>query len=59
MIAPRIALAIAALSPLILAAQPAVPREAPHHVMVGSSDEDYLRYLQIAGLASSVSVVPP
>ena len=52
MIAPRIALAIAALSPLILAAQPAVPGEAPHHVTVGSSEEDYLRYLQIAGLAS-------
>ena len=51
MIAPRIALAVAALSPLILAAQPSLPREAPHHVMVGSSDEDYLRYLQIAGLA--------
>ena len=52
MIAMRIALAATALSPLILAAQPTVPREAPHHIMVGSSDEDYLRYLQIAGLAS-------
>jgi hypothetical protein len=51
MISPRIALAVAALSPLIVAAQPAVSREAPHHLMVGSSDEDYLRYLQIAGLA--------
>jgi len=27
-------------------------REAPHHVMVGSDDEDYLRYLQDAGLAA-------
>jgi hypothetical protein len=26
-------------------------REAPHHVMVGSDDENYLRYLQDAGLA--------
>jgi hypothetical protein len=52
MIASRIALAAAALSPLIVAAQSTAPREAPHHVMVGSSDEDYLRYLQIAGLAS-------
>src|SRR6476660_4901867 len=51
MIAPRIALALAALSPLLLGAQPAAVREAPHHLMVGSSDEDYLRYLQIAGLA--------
>ena len=52
MIAPRIALAAAALYPLIAPAQPSVAREAPHHVTVGSSDEDYLRYLQIAGLAS-------
>lgn len=52
MIAPRIALAIAAFSPLLLAAQPRVVREAPHHLMVGSSDEDYLWYLQIAGLAA-------
>jgi len=51
MIAPRITLVIAALCPVFLAAQTTVPREAPHHVMVGSSDEDYLRYLQIAGLA--------
>jgi hypothetical protein len=51
MIAPHVALAVAALSPMILAAQPTVAREAPHHIMVGSSDEDYLRYLQIAGLA--------
>jgi hypothetical protein len=49
--APRITLVIAALCPVFLAAQTTVPREAPHHVMVGSSDEDYLRYLQIAGLA--------
>src|SRR2546423_14517074 len=27
-------------------------KEAPHHVMVGSEDEDYLRYLQDAGLAA-------
>ena len=27
-------------------------REAPHHVMVGSDDEEYLRYLQDAGLAA-------
>lgn len=52
MIAPRIALAVMALSPLLLAAQPTVPREAPHHIVVGSSDEDYLRNLQIVGLAS-------
>jgi hypothetical protein len=52
MIAPRIALAAAALYPLVVAAQPSVAREAPHHVMVGSSDEDYLRYLQLAGLDS-------
>lgn len=52
MIAPRIALAAVALSPWLLAAQPTTPREAPHHIVVGSSDEDYLRYLQIAGLAS-------
>jgi len=51
MIAARIALAVAALSPLLLPAQTTVMREAPHHIMVGSSDEDYLRYLQIAGLA--------
>src|SRR5450756_1793691 len=51
MIVPRLALAAAALSPLVLAAQPSAPREAPHHIMVGSSDEDYLRYLQIAGIA--------
>ncbi|MDB4871635.1 MAG: hypothetical protein JWL97_2639 [Gemmatimonadales bacterium] len=51
MIAPRITLVIAGLCPVFLAAQTTVPREAPHHVMVGSSDEDYLRYLQIAGLA--------
>jgi hypothetical protein len=52
MIAPRITLVIAALCPLFLSAQTAVPREASHHIMVGSSDEDYLRYLQIAGLAA-------
>ena len=28
-------------------------REAPHHVMVGSDDENYLRYLQDAGLAAA------
>jgi hypothetical protein len=49
MIAPRIALALT-LAPLYLQAQPKAVREAPHHVMVGSADEDYLRYLQIAGL---------
>jgi hypothetical protein len=27
-------------------------REAPHHVMVGSEEENYLRYLQDAGLAA-------
>jgi hypothetical protein len=52
MIAPRIAFAIAALTPVFLVAQPTPPREAPHHIVVGSSDEDYLRYLQITGLAS-------
>jgi hypothetical protein len=55
MIVPRIALAAVALTPVFLAAQPTPPpppREAPHHIVVGSSDEDYLRYLQIAGLAS-------
>jgi hypothetical protein len=51
MIVPRLALAVAALSPLVLAAQPTAPREAPHHIVAGSSDEDYLRYLQIAGIA--------
>lgn len=51
MIAPRITLVVAALCPVFLAAQTTESREAPHHVMVGSSDEDYLRYLQIAGLA--------
>jgi hypothetical protein len=51
MIALHIALAATALSPLILIAQPTAPREAPQHIMVGSSDEDYLRYLQISGLA--------
>jgi hypothetical protein len=51
MIVPRLALAVAALSPLFLAAQPSAPREAPHHIVAGSSDEDYLRYLQIAGIA--------
>lgn len=52
MIAPHFALAIAAFSPLILAAQSTAVREAPHHIIVGSSDEDYLRYLQIAGLTA-------
>lgn len=52
MIARRITLALAAFYPLFLPAQSTAAREAPHHVMVGSSDEDYLRYLQIAGLAS-------
>ena len=52
MIALRIALAATAFSPLIVTAQPTAPREAPHYIVVGSSDEDYLRYLQIAGLAS-------
>jgi hypothetical protein len=51
MIPPRMAVALATLFPLVLAAQSAPPTEAPHHLMVGSSDEDYLRYLQIAGLA--------
>ena len=52
MIALRIALAATAFSPLIVTAQPTAPREAPHHIVVGSSDEDYLRYLQIGGLAT-------
>ncbi len=52
MIARRIAFAVAALYPVFLSAQPTVVREAPHHLMVGSSGEDYLRYLQIAGLAA-------
>lgn len=51
MILPRIALATAAFWPLFLAAQPTVPRQAPHHIVVGSGEEDYLRYLQITGLA--------
>lgn len=51
MIVPRLAFAAAALCPLVLAAQPSTPREAPHHIVAGSSDEDYLRYLQIAGIA--------
>lgn len=51
MIIPRIALAATLLAPSLLKAQPAASREAPHHVVVGSSDEDYLRYLQIAGKA--------
>ena len=50
--ASRIALAVAAFSPALLAAQTPTLREAPHHITVGSVDEDYLRYLQIAGLAS-------
>jgi hypothetical protein len=50
MIVSRIALAIVVFCPLSVPAQ-AAPREAPHHVTVGSSDEDYLRYLQIAGLS--------
>jgi hypothetical protein len=29
-----------------------IAREAPHHVMVGSDDESYLRYLQDAGIAA-------
>jgi hypothetical protein len=48
MIVPRIALAAAALFPVVLPAQSTASTEAPHHVVVGSSDEDYLRYLQIA-----------
>jgi hypothetical protein len=51
MIVSRLALAVAVLSPLVLAAQTSAPREAPHHIVAGSSDEDYLRYLQIAGIA--------
>jgi hypothetical protein len=51
MLSTRIAGALTALFPLLLAAQSAAPTEAPHHLMVGSSDEDYLRYLQTAGLA--------
>jgi hypothetical protein len=52
MIVPRIALAAAALFPVVLPAQSTASTEAPHHIVVGSSDEDYLRYLQIAGLVS-------
>lgn len=52
MISPRLAFAVAVLVPLVLPAQAVVTREAPHHIVVGSSDEDYLRYLQMAGLAS-------
>lgn len=52
MIARCLAVATAAVFPSILAAQTVAPREASHHVVVGSSDEDYLRYLQIAGLAA-------
>jgi hypothetical protein len=51
MIVPRIALVTAAFCPLFLAAQSTVPREAPYHIAVASSEEDYLRYLQITGLA--------
>lgn len=47
----RIAVAAMALSPAFLTAQTAA-REAPHHLVVGSTGEDYLRYLQIAGLVS-------
>jgi len=52
MIIPRIALAAAVLSSSLLTAQPVAPREAAGHIVVGSSDEDYLRYLQIVGKAS-------
>src|ERR1700693_3788350 len=52
MIAPRITLAVVAIFPSLLTAQPTAPREAPQPIVVGSSDEDYLRSLQIAGLAS-------
>jgi len=52
MIIQRFALAAAALTPSILTAQPVTPREAPHHIVVGSSDEDYLRYLQISDKAA-------
>src|SRR3954469_12713897 len=51
MIVPRITLVIAAVCPVFLPAQTAVPREAPHHLMVGSTYEDYLRYLQISRVA--------
>jgi len=51
MIVPRIALAAAAFFPVVVAAQSPAPREAPHHIVVGSTDEDYLRYLQVTGLA--------
>jgi len=52
MIARRSALAAAAFFPLLLAAQNPAAREIPRHLTAGSSDEDYLRYLQIAGLAT-------
>ena len=61
MIFRSLALASVFVIPLRVSAQDtvAVPlavkdtgaREAPHHVMVGSDDENYLRYLQDAGLA--------
>ena len=56
------AMAAAMFSPMALPAQDTTAlqpppgdtsaREAPHHVMVGSDDENYLRYLQDAGLAA-------
>ena len=64
MIFRRIAVAMTLLVPGELRAQdttatlPAAQkdttaRQAPHHVMVGSDDENYLRYLQDAGLAAA------
>jgi hypothetical protein len=39
MIVPRIALAASALFPVVLPAQSTASSEAPHHVVVGSSDD--------------------
>lgn len=51
MVSLRLALAVGVCFPALLAAQPTMS-EAPHHVTIASSDEDYLRYLQIDGLAA-------
>jgi hypothetical protein len=40
------------LIPILAGAQDSTSREAPSHVTVGSDSEDYLRYLQDAGIAA-------
>ena len=52
MILQRTAVVVALLVPSVITAQATQPAEAPQHIMVGSSDEDYLRYLQLAGLVA-------